>query len=76
MKLGVIYEARSSNAFYRAIVPMQALEQRGHTVVWPTRVTDAPLKEFSSCDLVHCYRRIDRIDDLRKLFCPRRCDQL
>jgi|HubBroStandDraft_4_1064222.scaffolds.fasta_scaffold03827_3 glycosyltransferase involved in cell wall biosynthesis len=66
MKLGVIYEP-SSNAYYRAIIPMQALEGRGHTVVWPTKVDDVPLREFLGCDLVHCYRRLDRFGDLRKL---------
>jgi hypothetical protein len=67
MRLGVIYEPRAANAHYRAIIPMQALERRGHTVVWPTKVDDVPLREFSGCDLVHCYRRMDRFGDLRKL---------
>jgi glycosyltransferase involved in cell wall biosynthesis len=66
MKLGVMYEPRGSNANYRAIIPMQALEQRGHTVVWPTKPDDVP-REFVHCDLVHCYRRMDRIGDLERL---------
>jgi glycosyltransferase involved in cell wall biosynthesis len=67
MRLGVIYEPRSANAYYRAIAPMRALEQRGHTVVWPAKADDVPLRELSGCDLVHFYRRMDRLGDLRKL---------
>ncbi len=67
MRLGVIYEPASANAYYRATIPMQALERRGHTVVWPTKADDVPLREFLGCDLVHCYRRTDRLGDLRKL---------
>jgi glycosyltransferase involved in cell wall biosynthesis len=66
MRLGVICEP-TSNAYYRAIIPMRALERRGHTVVWPTEVHKVPLREFFGCDLVHCYRRTDRLDDLRRL---------
>jgi hypothetical protein len=67
MRLGVIYEPGVSGAYYRAIFPMQALQRHGHTVVWPTEVDDIPMREFLRCDLVHCYRRLDRIDDLRRL---------
>jgi hypothetical protein len=67
MRLGVIYEL-SNNSYYRAIMPMRALEKRGHTVVWPANIDDdVPVRELYSCDLVHCYRRLDRLDDLRKL---------
>jgi hypothetical protein len=67
MRLGVIYEPGVSGAYYRAIFPLQALQRRGHTVVWPRGVDDIPMREFLRCDLVHCYRRMDRIDDLRRL---------
>jgi len=67
MRLGVIYEPGVSGAYYRAIFPMQALQRRRHAVVWPTEVDDIPMREFLRCDLVHCYRRMDRIDDLRRL---------
>ncbi len=66
MRLGFIYQ-RMSNAYYRAIFPMGALERRGHTVLWPDKNSDTPIRELSHCDLVHCYRRRDRIGDLRKL---------
>jgi glycosyltransferase involved in cell wall biosynthesis len=67
MRLGVIYEPAAPNSYYRAVAPMHALEQRGHSVVWPTRVDAIPTQAFLDCDLVHCYRRLDRLDDLRKL---------
>lgn len=67
MKLGVIYEPGAPNAHYRATIPMRALERRGHEIVWPTKVDEVPMQEFLSCDLVHCYRRMDRLADLRKL---------
>jgi hypothetical protein len=66
MRLGFIFE-RMSNAYYRAIFPMRALERRGHEVVWPAKDRDAPMSELATCDLVHCYRRRDRIGDLRAL---------
>jgi glycosyltransferase involved in cell wall biosynthesis len=47
---------------------MRALESRGHTVVWPAQIgTDTPLRELFNCDLVHSYRRSERIGDFRKL---------
>jgi hypothetical protein len=67
MRLGVIYEPHATNSAYRATMPMQVLEQRGHTVVWPTKATEVPVREFLACDLVHCYRRTDRLADLRAL---------
>jgi hypothetical protein len=67
MKLGLIYEPRSANAHYRGLIPLRALERRGHTVVWPTRITSLPIEAFLTCDLVHCYRRLDRLEDLRRL---------
>jgi hypothetical protein len=68
MRLGFICEP-SNNAYYRAIIPMRALERRGHTVVWGAKFgDDVPMLDLLSCDLVHCYRRLDRVEDLHKLF--------
>jgi glycosyltransferase involved in cell wall biosynthesis len=66
MKLGVIYEP-TSNSYYRAVFPMRALESRGHTVVWPSDPFKLPLQEFLTCDLVHCYRRTDHVNDIQML---------
>src|ERR1700744_1969815 len=67
MKLGFMCPP-INNAYYRAIIPMRALERRGHTVVWPAKLgEDTPTRELLGCDLVHCYRRGDRSEDLRRL---------
>lgn len=67
MKLGFICPP-TNNAYYRAIIPMRALERRGHTVVWPQKLgQDVPLRELLRCEVVHCYRDARRIEDLRRL---------
>jgi hypothetical protein len=67
MKLGFICPP-TNNAYYRAIIPMRAMERRGHTVLWPAKLgEDVPLRHLLTCDLVHCYRRAQRADDLRRL---------
>jgi hypothetical protein len=58
----------TANAYYRAIFPLQALEERGHSVVWPKDVSrQVALRNLSSCDLVHCYRSWDRLGNLEAL---------
>lgn len=67
MKLGFICEP-SNNAYYRVIVPMRALEQRGHTVAWPATLDqDTPMGRLAQCDLVLCHRRVGRAKDLQRL---------
>jgi glycosyltransferase involved in cell wall biosynthesis len=66
MKLGVICEG-TANAHYRAAFPMRALKRRGHEIVWPNEQFDLPIGTLATCDLVHCYRRMDRLQDLRTL---------
>jgi len=47
---------------------MRALQSRGHAVVWPSKLgDDPPTRELLGCDLVHCFRRADRIADLQSL---------
>jgi hypothetical protein len=67
VKLGVLYEPASANGYYRATIPMGALERRSHEVVWPAKVEEVPMRKLSGCDLVHCYRRMDLLGDLRRL---------
>jgi hypothetical protein len=67
VRIGLIYEPGLANGYYRAVIPMRALELRGHDLVWPSDPVNVPLRELASCDVVHCYRRMDRLDDLRKL---------
>jgi hypothetical protein len=68
MRLGFIAEPRAPNSNYRVIFPMRALERLGHEVLWPARLEgDLALAELQSCDLVHCFRRLDRSRDLKQL---------
>jgi hypothetical protein len=67
MKLGFIME-RALNSNYRVLIPMTGLERRGHTIVWPRDANhDVPIGALSDCDLVHCFRRLDRFGDLKQL---------
>lgn len=60
MRLGVVWE-HGSNAQYRAFQPMRAMSRQGHEVIWPPSTQgEADLSRLQSCDVVHCYRRIDR----------------
>jgi glycosyltransferase involved in cell wall biosynthesis len=56
MRLGVLFEENSA-AYYRAIYPMEAMERRGHEVVWPNDDGLARAGVLASCDVVHLYRR-------------------
>ncbi len=68
MKLGYFLEPGASNSNYRVIMPMLALERRGHDVMWASKLTeDVPLRMLLQCDLVHCFRRLDRAGDLKRL---------
>jgi glycosyltransferase involved in cell wall biosynthesis len=55
MRLGVAWEP-NSNAYYRAVYPMSAMERRGHEVVWPRDDGAPELRRLSGCDAVHVYR--------------------
>jgi glycosyltransferase involved in cell wall biosynthesis len=68
MKLGFFIEPTAPNSNYRVIMPMLALERRGHDVIWPSNLAnDVPLGALFDCDLVHCFRRLDRTRDLKQL---------
>lgn len=67
MQLGVIYVPGAANSYYRALFPLRALQRRGHSVVWPQAADDVPMAKLLECDLVHWYRRVDRLADLRRL---------
>jgi glycosyltransferase involved in cell wall biosynthesis len=67
VRIGFLCET-TNNAYYRAIIPMRAIEQRGHTVVWPDRLgEDTPLSRLLGCDHVHVYRRPERLADMQAL---------
>jgi glycosyltransferase involved in cell wall biosynthesis len=68
MRLGFIAEPRAANSNYRVIFPMRALERLGHDVLWPAGLDrDLALSDLLRCDLVHCFRRLDRSRDLKQL---------
>jgi len=68
MRLGFIAEPRAPNSNYRAIFAMRALERLGHEVLWPAQLErDVALGDLLTCDLVHCFRRLDRSSDLKQL---------
>jgi hypothetical protein len=68
MRLGFIAEPRAPNSNYRVIFPMRALEALGHEVLWPAHLErDLALSDLMRCDLVHCFRRLDRSRDLKQL---------
>lgn len=51
MRLGLFYPGTASE-FYRVIVPLKAMERRGHEVLWPdTRGIDE--RQLEKCDVVH-----------------------
>jgi hypothetical protein len=68
MRLGVIWEPLTANSIYRALIPMKALGERGHEIVWPPGDGPcAPLRELLRCDLVHCTRSFKQYDYLERL---------
>jgi len=68
MRLGFIAEPNAPNSNYRVIFPMRALQELGHEVLWPADLErDLPLEDLARCDLVHCFRRLDRTRDLKQL---------
>jgi glycosyltransferase involved in cell wall biosynthesis len=59
MHLGTAW-AREGQDFYRARVPLTALEQRGHTIVWPDEEGGGfDLARLSQCDVVHVHQCLD-----------------
>jgi glycosyltransferase involved in cell wall biosynthesis len=68
MRLGVGWDPQSSAANYRALQPLQAMQQRGHEVVWPITLA-GELREdvLAGCDLVHTYRLNDGGGVIRRL---------
>jgi hypothetical protein len=68
MRLGFILESEAVNSIYRVLNPMKALADRGHEILWPSqRLEDVPMRELARCDLVHCFRRADRLGDMERL---------
>jgi len=59
MRIGVAWFP-NVNANYRAIMPIQAMAARGHSVVGPLDKNGAPdPRRLAGCDVVHVYRRLE-----------------
>ncbi len=58
MKLGVAYINEQVNSFYRAYLPMMAMQERGHEVVevLQERGRPLPVEQLLDCELVHIHR--------------------
>jgi hypothetical protein len=68
MRLAFIFHPERVNSTYRALIPMRGLAARGHEIVRPDDLSqDTPMRQLLSCDLVHCFRRHDRLADLKRL---------
>lgn len=68
MRIGFIINPERSNSNYRVTIPMRALAGCGHTIVRLDDIeADTPLSMLMECDLVHCFRREDRVADLQQL---------
>lgn len=57
MRIGCVFENGTANAHYRALMPLRALERRGHRVVWP-RVASITLDSYETprCDVMLLHR--------------------
>ncbi len=55
MRIGTLYDPTLPNSRYRCIIPLRALAQRGHEIVWPQ--AGDRLAQLSGCDLVHMHRQ-------------------
>lgn len=68
MRLGLLVPDNACG-LYRGVFPLQALERRGHKVVWGTglRGRDARRRSLLGCDLVHTSRISVNAGDVRRL---------
>jgi glycosyltransferase involved in cell wall biosynthesis len=56
VRIGTLYDPALPNSRYRCIIPLRALAQRGHEIVWPQPGADQ-LARLRSCELVHMHRQ-------------------
>ncbi|MDO8187018.1 hypothetical protein Q5424_21045 [Conexibacter sp. JD483] len=71
MRIGGIFASETANAHYRAILPLRALEARGHRILWPPPGADAAAHyEVPACDALLLHRglmpaHLDFVERLR-----------
>jgi glycosyltransferase involved in cell wall biosynthesis len=65
VRLGVVYINEQINSFYRAYLPMLAMQERGHELVevLQERGTPLPVEQLRGCELVHIHRLLLTEDD-------------
>jgi glycosyltransferase involved in cell wall biosynthesis len=56
VRIGTLYDPTLPNSRYRCIIPLRALAERGHEVVWPAASGGGGV-DFEQCDLVHMHRQ-------------------
>ncbi|MGI8633053.1 MAG: hypothetical protein ACR2NA_10995 [Solirubrobacterales bacterium] len=58
MRIGAVYNPHLPNSQYRCVIPLRALERRGHEVLWPAdTVGQDRIDRLLDCDLVHMHRQ-------------------
>lgn len=58
MRIGAIFDPTSAAAFYRGVYPLEAMQRRGHEVLWPEDDTgDNDVAHLETCDVVFVFRR-------------------
>lgn len=78
MKIGAVQAPDNVNAIYRVLLPMMALQERGHEIVQVFQRRGEPLaiEELVDCDVVHIHRLMlvddddDCVDRLRDAGVP------
>lgn len=71
MRIAAMFDAGTANSHYRVLLPLSALEARGHRIVWP-RVASTSLRAYDvpACDAIvlhRCFRpqHVTFVDRLR-----------
>jgi glycosyltransferase involved in cell wall biosynthesis len=54
VRIATLYDDSLPNSRYRCIIPMRALAERGHDIVWPGAAQT--IQTLCGCDLVHIHR--------------------
>ncbi|MGA3355030.1 MAG: glycosyltransferase [Acidimicrobiales bacterium] len=55
MRIGTLYDPSLPNSRYRCVIPLRALAERGHEIIWPG--DSETVRHLFECDLVHMHRQ-------------------
>jgi hypothetical protein len=68
MRIGAAFEPTAA-AFYRGTYPLEAMQRRGHEIVWPYDDTgELKAEEAALCDVIYVFRRCE--ESLRRTLAP------